>query len=119
MIVKSENLRFICLFIIFLVTTNAFSQSNVLEQDDIVLISYEIEESVAIYSFEPKTEYDEFKTAQRISRFNSITADNITVEYKESKIFIKLNPHLTKDKDLNSLLEAIVKIHGYSNFELN
>src|SRR5690606_17247657 len=96
---------------------DSFSQNN-LESENVASISYKSKKNLAVYSFEPLSELDEFKTAQRITRFNSITDDNIIVEYKENKIFIKLNSDLTKDINLNSLLEAIVKIHGYSTYHI-
>jgi len=118
MIFKNLKLRFIFLLILFIGATEGFSQSTV-TSDSIATISYKSERNVAVYSFKPHTEYNEFKTAQRISRFNSITGDNATVEYKKKKVILRVNPELTKDRNLDSLLEVIVKIHGYSKFELN
>lgn len=109
---------FFCLLICFIGVLNGFSQSSTTDLDSIAVLSHEISGNSVIYSFKPIKEYNELRTLKSVSRINDITGDNATVKFNKQKIFIAINPELTAGSRLETLLVLIVRIHGYSNFEL-
>lgn len=83
------------------------------------LVDYSQKKGKATYSFIPLTEFDEFKTNQRLERANTISGDQAAVIYKKNKIFIQVDPDITTEEHLNRLLLLIVKIHGYDSYSVN
>lgn len=116
------NQIFIVGIFILLLPLKSFSQvenNDVISDKQTVQIVYAKKNNLSVYSFIPLTDYDEFKSTQRVNRINSITGDNAMVELKGKKIVISLNPLLTNEQNLDKLLSMIIRIHGYSDYTID
>lgn len=69
-----------------------------------------------VYVFTPLTDFDEFRTPQRVERMNAITGDEAVVSYKNHKIKITVNPSKTKEENLDKLLLMLTRLHGYDSY---
>lgn len=101
---------------LLIICSNGYSQTETIEELRIATISIKYKNDAAIYSLEPLTEYDEFKTTQRLQRINELTGDRATVVFKQNKIILKLNPEKIKDEMLVKLLRSMAQSHGYDDF---
>lgn len=112
---------FIASIFLLLLPLKSFSQatnSDAGSEGQIVQIEFTKKNNLSVYSFIPLTEYDEFKSTQRVNRINSITGDNAKVELKGKRVLISLNPSLTNEQNLDKLLSMITRIHGYSDYTI-
>lgn len=118
---KFEKLKTLCVLaaFLFLAFQNGYSQTTESNESAVASVSLKHKNDFVVYSFEPLTEFDEFKTSQRVGRINGMTGDNASVEFKNNKIFITVNPDLTNGENLDKLLNLIVRIHGYSSFVIS
>lgn len=94
-----------------------FSQTTEIENNSKIasVITYQDDNS-ATYEFTPLTDFDEFRTPQRVDRFNSFTGDDIIVTFKNNRIIIIINPSKTKEDNLDKLLLSITRLHGYDSY---
>jgi hypothetical protein len=103
-------------FFVLLFQTGYSQIESVDKSQKIAEVSYRLKKDVAVYSFTPLTDFDEFKTNQRVNRFKNLTGENVTVQFKKSKVQIELNPNVTKGDNLDKLINLIVRIHGFEGF---
>lgn len=116
---KIEKIKqlFVLAFFFIIVPIKGQAQTTASGQGvKVAAITFKQKNNNAIYSFIPLTEYDEFKTNQRLQRINELTGDHATVVFKQNKIIVNLNPEKIKDEMLIKLLSAMTRSHGYDDF---
>lgn len=104
----------------FLSSYVCFSQASENDNNNKIASVQTVQKNnLMVYVFTPLTDFDEFRTPQRVERMNAMTGDEIKVSYKNHKIKITVDSSKTKDENLDRLLLTLIRLHGYDSYEIN